>query len=242
MELKEKFLNFIKGELYGWNNFEKIWLLISTSVILGLSLYWKENIIGIITAVTGVLCVIFTGKGKISSYIFGFFNVLLYAYISFGAKFYGEVMLNLIYYLPMNFVGWIMWKKHMNGSTKEVVKRRLSNKCKIIIIVLCSTSIYGYGLFLKSLGGSLPFVDSISTVISIFAQILCVKRYSEQWILWIIVNIVTICLWVGAFFTGGQSIATLIMWSIYLINAIIMFVKWNNESKLQEVKEEVKYV
>ena len=37
-----------------------------------------------------------TGKGKLSAYVFGAINTLLYAIISYKAKFYGEVMLNAL--------------------------------------------------------------------------------------------------------------------------------------------------
>ena len=81
------------------------------------------------------------------------------------------------------------------------------------------------------MGGNLPFVDSMSTVVSVVAQILCIKRYVEQWVLWIVVDIVTVIMWIAAFFIGGESVATLLMWSVYLINAIIMFIKWSKETK-----------
>jgi len=38
-----------------------------------------------------MICVVLTGKGKLSSYVFGMVNTLLYAYIAYGAKYYGDV-------------------------------------------------------------------------------------------------------------------------------------------------------
>lgn len=222
--------DFLKSELKGWKQSEVLWLVVAALTILTLSIYWKDSIVGMIAAVTGVLCVVLTGKGKPSSYIFGFVNVLFYAYISFGAKYYGEVMLNLLYFFPMNFVGWFAWKKHMNNSTGEVEKKKLPPSQLLLVLAGTGALIAVYGLFLKRLGGNLPFIDSMSTIVSIVAQILCVKRYVEQWILWIIVNIVTVIMWVFAFLNGGDHIATLMMWSIYLVNAIIMFIKWNKEA------------
>lgn len=226
-----KLIKFLKNECRGWSVIEVLWLCVASTVILGLSLYWKEGALGIIMAVSGVVCVILTGKGKISSYIFGTINTVLYAYVALKAHYYGEVMLNMIYYFPMNFIGWFLWKGHMNEDTKEIIKERLKPKYQAIMLAACCICIYVYGLILKMLGGNLPFVDSMSTVVSIFAQILCVRRYMEQWILWIIVDVVTIIMWTVDFLNGGETIATLLMWIIYLINAIIMFVKWNNESK-----------
>ena len=222
---------FFASEIKGWKKLDVCWLAIATAVILGLSIYWKDSFVGIVSALTGVWCVIFTGKGKRSSFIFGTINVLFYAIISFNAKYYGEVMLNLIYYLPMNFVGWFMWKKYMDDDTGEVKKTHLSLKKSTIVYVATAMAIVIYGLVLKQLGGELPYIDSMSTVVSVTAQILSVRRLTEQWVLWIVVDVVTVIMWGVKFAQGGENIATLAMWSVYLINAIIMFIKWNKEAK-----------
>ena len=140
-------------------------------------------------------------------------------------------MLNMLYYLPMNFVGWFAWKKHMNEDTGEVVKTKLSLKGSTLIYGLTAAAIVLYGLVLKAMGGNLPFIDSMSTVVSVTAQILSIKRLREQWVLWIVVDAVTVIMWAVNFARGGETIATLAMWSVYLINAIIMFVKWDREAK-----------
>lgn len=233
--MREEITKYLKEELLGWGKFEILWLAVASCVILALSLYWKDTGLGILSALTGVWCVVFTGKGKRSSFIFGTINVVLYAYIAFGAKYYGEVMLNLLYYFPMNFVGWFAWKKHMNESTGEVTKEKLPAKKSFVMYGITVLGIVIYGLFLKFLGGNLPFVDSMSTVVSVVAQILSVRRLMEQWILWIVVDVVTVIMWGVNFANGGESIATLLMWSIYLINAVIMYVKWSREVKTNAV-------
>lgn len=94
-----------------------------------------------------------------------------------------------------------------------------------------------YGFVLKQMNGTLPFVDSMSTVFSVFAQILCIKRCMEQWVLWIIVDVVTVIMWVYALINKTGDMATVLMWSIYLINAIFMFTKWLKDSKKSTVEE-----
>lgn len=230
----ERLKKYIKSELTGWKLWEIAWLLLATGVILGLSIYWGENAIGLIMALTGVWCVILTGKGKRSSFLFGTVNSALYAFVAFGAKYYGEVMLNVAYYLPMNVVGWIVWKKHMNDDTGEVVKKRLNRKTGLLIYAATGLLIFLYGLVLAALGGNLPYVDSMSTVVSVVAQILSVWRLMEQWVLWVVVDIVTVIMWAVDFAKGGETIATLAMWAIYLVNAIIMFVRWYREANRNE--------
>ncbi|HHV30315.1 nicotinamide riboside transporter PnuC [Acetivibrio mesophilus] len=230
----EKITAFLRDELSGWKPWEVLWIIISTVTILSLSIYLNESLIGIIMAITGVICVVLTGKGKLSSYVFGMVNTVLYAYVAYGAKYYGDAMLNILYYAPMNVVGWVMWNKHISVETKEVEKKRLKGTGIVSVFIGSAIGIFLYGLILKRMGGSLPFVDALTTVFSVVAQILCVKRYMEQWILWIIIDVVSVYMWAVAFINGGESIATLIMWSIYLLNAIFMFVKWYRESRRSE--------
>ena len=101
-----------------------------------------------------------------SCYLFGLVNTILYAWIAWDARYLGEVMLNVVYYVPMQFAGWFMWKKHRNQETGEVVKTRLSLKGDLAAAGIAAASIYGYGLILKALGGNLPFTDSLSTCLS----------------------------------------------------------------------------
>lgn len=230
----KKLKRFIESEIKGWSKFDIIWLSICTIVILGLSVYWRDSIIDIISAITGVWYVILTGKGKRSSFIFGVLNILTYSYVAYQVKYYGEVMLNMLYYLPMNFVGWFVWKKYMDNETGEVIKRSLSKKKSIIIYGATLVGIFVYGLILDKMGGKLPYIDSISTVISVTAQILSIWRLKEQWILWIVVNSVTIFMWGVNFSHGRENVSMLLMWGMYLLNAIIMYVSWNKDVKEKE--------
>ena len=226
-------IKFFKNEFCGWRKWEVFWILFANFVILAVSVYLNDTAVGIIASMTGVTCVILTGMGKISNYIFGTINVLLYAYVAWNAKYYGDVMLNLLYYFPTNIIGWFVWKKNIDEENKEVYKRKMSLKQEIFVGILSVVGIFAYGFILRLLGGNLPIVDSMSTVLSVVAQILLIKRYMEQWIIWIVVDIVSVIMWIAAFFNGGESVAVLMMWSVYLANAVIMFVKWFRDVKLK---------
>lgn len=221
--------DIIKEELTGWKKIEVFWLLLACSIITGLSIYWGDTLMGIISATTGVACVICTGKGKLSAYIFGLINCVLYAIISYKAKLYGETMLNFIYYVPMQFIGFYIWSKNMNKDTHEVNKIHMTNKSRVfwLIIMILSTIIYGY--ILKYLGDAMPFVDSFTTMSSVIAMIISVKMYSEQWWIWIAVDVFSVYMWWTNFSIGNENLATLLMWVVYLLNAIIMSIKWEKE-------------
>lgn len=221
----------IKNELAGWKKLEILWLFSASIIIAGLSIYWKDSIMGIISATTGVACVVLTGKGKLSAYLFGIINCVLYAIISYKAKLYGETMLNALYYVPMQFVGFYVWKKNMNSETHEVKKKHMSNKERLIYLMVMIILTVTYGLILKQLGDAMPFIDSFTTVTSVIAMIISVKMFSEQWWLWTFVDIFSVYMWWCNFRAGSDNIATLLMWAVYLGNAIIMCIKWEKEIK-----------
>lgn len=101
-----KFKEIIKEEMIGWKKLELAWLFMACFIITCLSIYWNDTLMGIIGATTGVACVVCTGKGKLSAYLFGLINCVLYAIIAYKAHLYGETMLNALYYVPMQFVGF----------------------------------------------------------------------------------------------------------------------------------------
>lgn len=220
----------LKNELSGWKKLEIIWLLSACIIIAGLSIYWGDTIMGIISATTGVACVVCTGKGKLSAYFFGLINCVLYAIISYNAKLYGETMLNAIYYVPMQFVGFYVWNKHMNEENHEVKKIHMTNMSRIIWLFVMIVTTIIYGFILKNLGDAMPFVDSFTTVSSIIAMIVSVKMYSEQWWIWILVDVFSVYMWWCNFSIGNDNLATLLMWVVYLGNAIIMCIKWEKEA------------
>ena len=100
--------------------FKQIYVQQLLLTILGLSLYWKDTFIGIVSATTtGVICVILTADGKRSSYVWGLINCVTYAYVSYLNGLYGETMLNLIYYVPIQFIGFYAWSKNLNKVDNE---------------------------------------------------------------------------------------------------------------------------
>lgn len=183
-------------------------------------------IIDAVAAISGILCVVLCAKGKKSQYIWGLINVIGYIVIAFINKYYGEVMLNVIYYLPSQFIGYYLWNKHENKETKDVEGKKLNLKNSIILLIVCMLGIFGYKLILDLLGGNSTLLDSASTVISVVANSLMLLRYREQWLLWIIIDTITVIMWIIA---GDFIMVT--MWLVYLINAFYGYYNWTKIAK-----------
>lgn len=183
-------------------------------------------IVDAIAAISGILCVVLCAKGKKSQYIWGVLNVIGYVIIAFINKYYGEVMLNALYYLPSQFIGYYLWNKHTNSETENVEGNKLNLKKSILLIMVCAIGIVIYKEILDLLGGNGTLLDSASTTISVFANLLMMLRYREQWLLWIIIDIITVIMWVLA-----KDLIMVTMWSVYLINAFYGYYNWTKISK-----------
>lgn len=214
-----------KNYFSDWTLFEISWLIISTLTMLMLSIVWGDSPMALISGVTGIISVVLCAKGKISTYAFASVNVGLYAIIAYQNRLFGEVMLNGFYYLPMNIVGFYMWRKQKNDEG-TVIARRLTAKQVILLVIGLLIAITAYWRVLVALGGNLQLLDSITTVLSIVAFLLQIGRFMEQWILWIIINVFSITMWSLLLGTPQGSVTMIIMFSAYLINGVYGFRNW----------------
>lgn len=229
-------------KLFGqWSLFEKLWLLLFTSVNVYLFFAWDDTVIGLIASLTGMLCVVLVAKGKISNYFFGLINASLYAYLAYHQGLMGEFQLNAFFYIPMQFIGFYLW--HRSSRTEEIGTAK-TVRVKVFTlktwIITCSATVMGiltYGTYLEASGGSQAYLDATTTVLSIVAQVLMVKRFAEQWLVWIVINILSIVLWAKAYMLTGNDVTILVMWSAYLVNSIYGYINWRNLYK-EELEEE----
>jgi nicotinamide mononucleotide transporter len=227
---------FFRNELSGWRPAEIIWLSFCLVSTLGISLYLKDSALGIAASLTGTAYTIIAGKGKISCYLFGVFNTLLYGFVSYQNRLFGEVMLNWGWYLPMMFAGMFFWKRNMNKSTETVYKSFLSIKERAITALLTLAGIAVYAFILHKMGDRSPVLDSTTTILSVTAMILTVKRCIEQWLIWTLVNVLSIWMWLLVYLKEGSSVAILLMWVMALANGIIFFIQWKKDLARQEKK------
>jgi len=222
-------LEFAKGELQGWGKYEKIIFPLEIILITLISIYMKDKTAALISAICGICATITAGKGKISCYMFGMISNICYAYISFKTQLWGHLCLNMLYYFPMQFVGISKWKKHMKQDKQEIYKTKLSDKERIIYSVFGLISIILLYFILQKFGDSNSIMDSMTTVLSVIAFILTVKRCIEQWYLWSVVNISSVIIWIYAYLNGSQCFATILMWSTYFVLGLYFLHNWQKE-------------
>lgn len=226
-----------------WTIYEICWLLISTGIILYLSITWEDTLMATISSVAGIISVVLCAKGKISYLYYGIIQCTLYGYIAYTYGLFGESMLNLLFFLPANIITIFLWKKNLKRKDKvvngeDVVTRKLTKKQWLILIPTIIVSGILYAVLLTEIGAQQVKIDSFAVVLSVVAQFLLTFRYVEQWIFWIIVNVLTVVLWVLVLFeSGGNDYGVLVMWIAFLVNSIYGYINWLKISKGAKTNE-----
>ena len=217
---------FFVEQFRGWRATEILWLVFSLSSIVILSIHWGDTAMGMTAAATGMMYTILAGKGKPACFLFGMVNTPLYAWIAFKAGYYGDLSLN-IYYFIMMFPGIATWLRHRSCvSEAGIVRTRLSSKGRLKLCAMCAIGILALWGILHLINGNRPFFDAVTNILSVAAMLLTVRRAIEEWILWIIVDAVEVLMWWNVWRTGEGHISVLLMWLLFLANGIYLLSLW----------------
>lgn len=227
MKLKQWF----KDEyILGYTVFEKVFMVSLIILQIVVFVFAPDSVLGFISGLSGVISVVLCAKGKISFYYIGFVQTITYLILAWQNKFYGEVIENIFYLVTM-VIGVVLWLKHMN-KTKEagtqVQAKRMTTAQWIISIILTVAATLITGVVLRHIGNAQPFTDATTNILAIFAQLLMIKRYREQWIWWILIDIICIKMWIVA---GNTSMV--VMYIAWTINCIYGWYNWSKLNKVQ---------
>lgn len=226
-----KIVEFVNKELIGWKKREIIFLYLVLFFILISSHLVKDTPIAVMSAICGIMYTIIAGKGKISCYFFGLAGSWCYVWLSLSNALWGNMLLYLCYYIPMQILGIFRWKKHLHNDTNEIIRIRLNTKKRIILLLIGLVgSIFTSGILYFCHDKS-PVADGITTFLSILGMYLTVRRAIEQWIVWFIVNGISVLMWLNLFMHGAKTLATVIMWGVYFVLAIYFYFDWRKSFK-----------
>lgn len=226
-------VDYIKNEFIGFSRKEIIGALVLLCSVLLISVSMHDSKIATAQAIFSLSYSIMAGKGKISCYFFGILGTLCYSFLSFKNAIYGAVMLQMGYFLPMEIIGIFMWKKRMNHDKQTIIKTKLTNKERLYFGFLIILAAIIFSVFLAHLGARFPLMDAFSTVFSIAAMYMTVRRCIEQWVLWTGVNILSAIMWLIIFASGVHTFATFLTWSIHLFLGLYFLFEWSKELEKQ---------
>jgi nicotinamide mononucleotide transporter len=225
-----KIKTWILNEFWnGYSLFEKLFMVAMIALQIGMYCFVPDTIIGMVCGIAGVICVVLTAKGKISSYLFNFIQMITYMIICWDAKLFLEFGEQVFYFITCIF-GVFLWKKNMKKNedgTEQVIAKKFKPWHWIATIVITAVTTVLLGMFGNDiLGSTLPYLDAFTVSLAVIAQLLMVWRYREQWAMWVAIDVASLVMFVML-----ADWAMVAMYTSWLINA---FYGWYNWTKLNK--------
>ena len=190
----------------------------------------------------GVLANVLSANGRILTFLFGLFDVTIYGVMCLTGAKYGNAALHLLYFLPMQLIGFIQWKGRGASGDKQVRARRLDGRQRTLYSLVFLAGLVAVYFLLCALDKTqaasvvrwIVLMDAFSTMCNILGQYLLSTAYMEQWIFWIGVNIASVVMWVLTLRQSPDSAYALIYvvkYSFYLLNSLNGLRIWIGLSK-----------
>lgn len=174
----------------------------------------------------GIASVYFSMKENIWVYPTGIISTLIYVWICFQYKLYADMGINA-YYFSMSIFGWYVWT-HPKEGAKVLPVTWLQAKGWIISIGIFLVS-YGVLYFVLSrfTDSDVPYRDSFTTSSAFVGMWLMAKKKVENWIFWIITDLVSIPLY---FYKG--LVLTTFQFMFFTVLATLGLLAWIKSSKV----------
>ncbi len=225
----------IKRLLNYFTLFEKaLW---TASVILILFSYFffdNTDVLTLIASLIGVTSLILGAKGNALSQLLMIIFSILYGYISFTFKYYGEMITYIGMSMPMAVFSLVSWLKNPYKGNKNEVKvdtLKAYDYLLLTALTLAVTVAFYYILAFFKTANLLPSTFSVTT--TFIAVYLTFRRNPFFALAYALNDVVLIVLWVLASIEDISYLSVVICFLVFLVNDIYGFISWLKMKKRQ---------
>lgn len=188
---------------------------------------WLSNIdstfiLEFLAVAAAVLYVILASKNRISCFIFGLISSAIYVFLTFELKFYFDVLINS-YYVLMSVIGWYIWQGKLNENDPQI-KSMPMKQIKLAVVITALISILLAFIANQYSDAELPYIDAVTTCFAILGTWMLVKKYLENWLVWIMVDLLAAGMYFykGLYLTGG-------LFLVYTVIACYGYLNWDKQ-------------
>jgi nicotinamide mononucleotide transporter len=177
--------------------------------------------------VLGIVTVYLSTRENIWSWPTALLNAGAFAVVFFRTGLYSDAGLQVIYFL-LSLYGWYEWLYGGKGHSELHVSRTPPRLWPI----LGAIGVVGW-LLLATItsrlpGAALPYADAALVSSSLIAQYMLTKKFIENWLLWIVINV----FYVGMLVIKGLRL-TAFNYAVYLVLAVMGYVAWRKSEREQ---------
>ena len=181
----------------------------------------KDIVLEIIAVVFGLLSVWYSKNNNILVFPTGMISTTIFIYLLYKWVLLGDMMINA-YYFVMSIYGWFIWTRKENNTVTPITRMN-SNEKKIGVLIFLSSLMFVYLVYVyfDKWGTITSYIDNLTTAIFLVGMWIMAKRKIENWIFWIIADIISIPL----YFYKGLTFTSL-QYLIFTFIAIAGYYSW----------------
>ena len=176
----------------------------------------------IIAVIFGFLSVWFSKENKIWVFPTGMISTSIFVSLLLKWELLGDMMINA-YYFAMSIYGWYIWTRKIDETTVTPISKINSKEKKNAIILFITTLVFVFIIYktFDKWTSWVAYADTITTAIFFVGMWLMAKRKIENWIFWILGNIISVPLYLykGLAFTSLQYLG-------FTFIAIFGYIAW----------------
>ena len=171
----------------------------------------------------GIISVVFAKKQNILVYPTGIICTIITMYLMYKVSLLGHILVNLLYTI-ISFFGWWNWSRRENNDLVVKVSKFTYNdltKSLLIFFFIVFVAYFAHDFFATNFEGQIKELDILTSGIFVTAMWLMANKKLENWILWIIGNVITIPLYLSS-----DKIILSIQYIIFTILAVQAYIEW----------------
>ena len=190
-----------------------------------------EILLEVTAIIFGLLSVWYAKKDNIWVFPTGIINTAIYTYLLWKWLLLGDMMINF-YYAVMSIYGWYHWTRKKGDVVEFPISRMTLYEKKVSIMLFIGTVLFVIAVytFFDKFTHWTSYVDTLVTGIFFVGMWLMARRKIENWILWIVGDIISIPM----YFVKGYSF-TSIQYLIFTIIAVFGYLEWKKTLQQKEI-------
>ena len=176
----------------------------------------------IIAILFGLASVLFAKKNNILVFPTGIISTIIFVYLLNKWGLVGDMLING-YYTTMSVYGWYIWTRTTDDKPEFPISRMKTKEYYQGFVIFIFTMLFVVAVYkyFDKFTSWTAYVDTFTTGVFFVGMWLMAKRKIENWLIWIIGDLVSVPL----YFYKGYTF-TSIQYAIFTIIAIYGYLEW----------------
>ena len=180
----------------------------------------------IVAVVFSLLSVVYAMRRRVATWPTGIVGVMAYTIVFARTRLYADMALQVVF-LAQGLYGWANWRNASANADAAAPIATMSNSARLGVAVAVVASVATlWQLLARYTDAASPLWDATVSVLSLAANWLLARRLLENWVLWILADV----LYVGLFWSKGLRLSAG-LYAIFLVLAVAGLLRWMHEAR-----------